>query len=124
MLKSIIGLLKDDERLAAVSKVNNNGNTVLQLAASNPESLKVILGLYPEDQRLALIMQANKKGQTVLDCADQNLESLKAILKSIPEKQLQSQLMLQNGSNTKPIFYQLANSGLSIAILKVNFQIH
>ena len=84
LLKAVLMLYPESERLLAVREQDMGGRTVLHCAAQNPESLKTILTLYLESERLLAIREKDNDGRTVLHCAAKNPESLNTILSFYP----------------------------------------
>lgn len=83
MLKLILLLYPEIQRLELVTKLNQSGVSLLLKASANPESLKTIVALLPEEQRLQafkLVINYNKdqKG-SFITVTDQLLELIPEI---------------------------------------------
>ncbi|WP_193392735.1 ankyrin repeat domain-containing protein, partial [Legionella santicrucis] len=87
ILKTILELYPENQRLEAVLVKDKCDKTVLHWAYTRAEILKAILELLPENQRLEAVMIQNKDGNTVLHDAADIPESLKTILALLPENQ-------------------------------------
>jgi len=85
LLKVMLALYPNEQRLEAVKEKNEMDSSVLHFSARNPESLRIILAIYPEEERLIALNEKDKYGATVLHKTIGNPESLKLILSTYPE---------------------------------------
>ncbi|MCZ4782207.1 hypothetical protein O6D12_09870, partial [Legionella pneumophila] len=75
---------------------NQDGNTVLYLAASRPESLKFLLEGLSEESRVQLLGMKDKYGNTALRCAVPHPASLKFLLEGLSEEKRLELLSAKN----------------------------
>ncbi|KTD57029.1 Ankyrin repeat protein [Legionella santicrucis] len=113
ILKAILALYPETQRLEAVKVKNEYDQTVLHYAATNAESLKVILALYPENQRIEAVKVKNQDGQTVLHLAAKNAENLKIMLAVLPENQHLEGMMIQ-GEYGNTVLHEAATNAESL----------
>ena len=88
LLKQVLKLYPEQDRLEALKEKNHYGNNALHIAAkSSPESLKQILEIYPKQGILEALKEKNNYGNNALHiAAKSHPESLKQILEIYPKQ--------------------------------------
>ena len=116
LIKLVLSLLSETERLQVLSMQDQYGNTVLHCAAQSGKVIETILDLYPESERLQVLNMSNRSGETALHFVARldKIECIKAVLSLYPESQWRQVLDKQDsyGRTALDIMREARNSVL------------
>ncbi|MFZ4077778.1 MAG: hypothetical protein ACOYKA_07320, partial [Legionellaceae bacterium] len=79
--------MRESERLAVLKEKDRFGDTLLIIAAQNPELLGTTLALLPESERLAAVKEKSHHGRTVLHIVAEKPELLRITLALLPRSE-------------------------------------